>query len=125
MPKTPQATVTAAITYLASNLPPAGDPRYIIHNSMIAGFGLIESTLHEEAAAEPKKKATVKFTRSRTPSSDEAEHDLPRCRHSTQRRSHNDNARSELTQHKIDKSREKSACSMESEDQDTELCGAR
>src|SRR3954463_1372601 len=78
IPKTPQAAIMAATTYLASHPPPVGDPKRTMHNSALAGLGLIGAALHGEAPTEPKKKATVRFNRSPTPSSDEEEHDLPR-----------------------------------------------
>ena len=115
----------AATTYLASNPPPAGYPKIAIHKSALAGLEFVGAAIHDEAPVEPKKKATIKFTRSRTPSSEEEEHELPRLCHSPQRRSRNYEARSELTQRKIDKSRSKRVCSTESGDDNRELCGIR
>src|SRR4051812_6450573 len=97
MPKPPQSAVMEATTYLAANPPLAGDPRYAIHKSMIAGLGLVGAALDGEATPKPKKEVALKFTRSRTPSSDEEEHDLPRRRHSPWRRSRNYDARDQLT----------------------------
>src|SRR4051812_48557436 len=124
--KTLQAAIMAATAYLAAHPPLEGDPKRAMHKSALTGLGLVGSALHQEAPAEPKKKALVRFDRSPTPSSEDEEHDLPRRKKSS--RHHRDyDARDALTQRKIDKARAKRACSSESEmDEDEgELCGAR
>ena len=55
VPRTPQATVTAATMYLLNNQPPAGDPRTAMHRSTIAGLGLIEAALDKEPYQTPKR----------------------------------------------------------------------
>jgi hypothetical protein len=127
IPKTPQAAIMAATTYLASHPPPFGDPKRAMHNSALAGLGLVGAALHGEAPEEPKKKAAVRFNRSPTPSSDEEEHDLPRRHKYSRHRSRDYDTRSELTQRKIDKARAKRVCSSESEEDDDEgeLSGSR
>src|SRR5215216_1646689 len=127
IPKMPQAAIMEATAYLASHPPPEGDPKRAMHKSTLTGLGLVGVALHGEAPAEPKKKAAVRFNRSPTPSSEDEEHDLPRRHKSSRHRNRDYDARSELTQRKIDKARVKRACSSESEmDEDEgELCGAR
>src|SRR3954469_2117092 len=127
IPKMPQAAIMAATAYLASHPPPEGDPKRAMHKSALAGLGLVGAALHGEALVEPKKKDAVRFNRSPTPSFDEEEHDLPRRHKSSRRRSHDYDARSELTQRKIDKASAKRVCSSESKEDDDEgeLCGAR
>ena len=127
IPKTPQATIMEATAYLASHPPPEGDPKRAMHKSALTGLRLVGAALHEEAPAEPKKKSTVRFNRSPTPSSEDEEHDLPRRKKSSHRHKRDYDARDKLTQRKIDKARAKRACSSESEmDEDEgELCGAR
>src|SRR3954464_9137433 len=127
IPKTPQAVIIAATGYLAAHPPPEGDLKRAMHKSALTGLGLVGATLHQEAPTEPKKKATVRFNRSPTPSSEEEYHDLPRRHKSSRHRSRDYDARDVLTQSKIDKAQAKRACSSESEmDEDEgELCGAR
>src|SRR3954470_24180581 len=127
IPKTPQDAIMAATTYLVSHPPPVGDPKRAMHKSALTGLRLIGAALHREAPAEPKKKDAVRFNRSPTPSSEDEEHDLPRRHKSSRHRSRDYDARSELTQRKIDKARAKRACSSESEEDDDEgeLFGAR
>ena len=116
----------AATAYLASHPPSVGDPKSAMHKSVLDDLRLVGAALHDEAPAEQKKKSAVKITRSRTSSSEQEEHDLPRRRRSPRCRSNNYDSRNELTQCKIDKSRAKRACSTESEEEDdVELCGAR
>src|SRR4051812_38140656 len=88
---------------LASHPPPMGDLESAMHKSALAGLGLVGAAIHDEAPAEPKKKATVRFNRSLTPSSDEAEHDQPRRPKSPRHRSSDYDARNELAQRKVDK----------------------
>ena len=87
IPKTPQAAIMAATTYIASHPPPVGDPKRAMHKSALAGLRLIGAALHGEAPVEPKKKVAVRFNHSPTPSSDEEEHDLPRRHKSSRHRS--------------------------------------
>src|SRR4051812_18078755 len=87
IPKTPQAAIMAATAYLASHPPPEGDPKRAMHKSTLTGLGPVRPELHEEAPAEPKTKATVKFNYSHTPSSEDEEHDLPRRHQSPRHRS--------------------------------------
>lgn len=94
--KTPQTAVIAATTYLLDNQPPVRDPRSVIHKYVIAGLGLVRAALTREDTPDPKKNSTVKFTRNRTLSTDKDDHEL-------WLRSHNYNARYDLTQRKIDK----------------------
>src|SRR3954467_930350 len=118
----------AATAYLAAHPPPEEDPKRAMHRSALTALGLIGAALHEDAHAEPKKKAPARRDRSPTPSSEtEEEHDLPRRKKSSHRHKGNYDARDALTQRKIDKARAKRACSSESEmDEDEgELCGAR
>ena len=96
MPKTPQAAIMAAPTYLASHPPLANDPKMAMHKSALAGLGLIGAALHDEAPAELKRKVVVRFNRSPTPSSDEDEHDLPRRRKSPRRCGSDYDARNDL-----------------------------
>src|SRR3954468_10774215 len=126
IPKTPQAAIMAATAYLASHPPPEGDPKRAMHKYALTGLGLVGAALHGEAPVEPRKKAAVRFNRSPTPSSEDEEHDLHRRHKSSRRHSRDYDARSKLTQRKIDKERAKCACSSESEmDEDEgELCGA-
>src|SRR3954466_2727032 len=116
-----------ATAYLAAHPPPEGEPKRAMHKSALTGLGLVGAALHQEAPTEPKKKATVRFNRSPTPSSEEEDHDLPRRHKSARHRSRDYDARDALTQCKIDKARAKRVCSSESEmDEDEgELCGAR
>src|SRR3954468_23105545 len=111
IPKTPQVAIMAATAYLASHPPPEGDPERAMHKSALTGLGLVGAALHGEAPAEPKKKATVKFNRSPTPSSEDEEHGLSQRHKSSRHRSRDYDARSELTQRKIDKAHAKRACS--------------
>ena len=74
-----------------------------MHRSTIAGLGLIEAALDKEPVPDPKKgKALAK--RYSSPSSSDDNHDLFRRRRS-RRHDRDYDARDELTQHKIDKSR--------------------
>src|SRR5215216_5552900 len=123
VPRTPQAAVTAATMYLLNNQPPARDPRTAMHRSTIAGLGLIEATLDKEPVPDPKKgKALAK--RYPSSSSSDDSHDLSRRRRS-RRHDRDYDARDELTQRKIDKSRARRARSTDSEEEDGELYGAR
>ena len=116
-------TEPSATMYLLNNQPPAGDPRAAMHRSTIAGLGLIEAAIDKEPTPEPKKgKALAK--RYSSPSSSDDSHDLSRRRRS-RRHDHDYDARDDLTQRKIDKSRARRARSTDSEDEDVELCGAR
>src|SRR3954470_10998399 len=118
----------AATAYLAAHPPPEGGPKRAMHKSALTGLGLVGVALHQDAPAEPKKKAPTRHDRIPTPSSEEAEeHDLPRRKKSSRHHKHDYDARDALTQRKIDKARAKCACSSESEmDEDEgELCGAR
>ena len=109
--------------YLLNNQPLAGDPRTAMHRSTIAGLGLIEAALDKELTPEPKKgKALAK--RYSSPSSSDDSHDLSRHRRS-RRHDHDYDARDDITQRKIDKSRARRARSTDSEEEDVELCGAR
>ena len=45
VPKTAEAAVVAAQTYLLTTQPAAGDPRGPIHRAALVGLGLIEKTL--------------------------------------------------------------------------------
>src|SRR4051812_11082000 len=63
IPKTPQAAIMAASTYLASHPPPVGDPKRAMHKFTLTGLGIIGAALHGEATAEPKKKVAVRFNR--------------------------------------------------------------
>lgn len=49
--KTPQVAIVAARVYLQSIQPPEGDPRAKLHNSTIAGLGLIVSALETGKAS--------------------------------------------------------------------------
>jgi hypothetical protein len=71
IPKTPQAAIIAATAYLVAHPPPEGDPKRAMHKSALTGLELVGAALHQEAPTEPKKKATVRFNRSPTPSSEE------------------------------------------------------
>src|SRR3954468_23144926 len=71
IPKTPHAAIMAATAYLASHPPPEGGPKRAMHKSALTGLGLIGAALHEDALAEPKKKAPARRDRSPTPSSEE------------------------------------------------------
>ncbi len=94
-----------------------------MHRSTIAALGLIEAALDKEPVPDPKKgKALAK--RYSSPSSSNDSHDLSRRRRSW-RHDRDYDARDELTQRKIDKSRARHARSTDSEEEDGELCGAR
>src|SRR3954471_15666946 len=97
IPKTPQAAIMAATTYLASHPPPVGDPKRAMHKSALTGLGLIGAALHGEAPAEPKNKVAVRFNRSPTPSSEDEEHDLPRRHKGSRHCSRDYDAQNKLT----------------------------
>ena len=44
-PKTPQAAIVAAQTYLLSTQPPPEDPRAAIHRSALMGLGMVGNAL--------------------------------------------------------------------------------
>ena len=94
-----------------------------MHRSTIAGLELVEAALDKEPVPEPKKsKAPVK--RYSSPSSSDDSHDLSQHRRSWWH-DHDYDARDDLTQRKVDKMRARCTRSTDSEEDETELCGAR
>ena len=56
VPKTPQAALVAAQTYLMATQPVANDPRAVIHHSVLMGLGMIGASLADkEVAPRPER----------------------------------------------------------------------
>jgi hypothetical protein len=51
IPKTPEATLMAAQTYLLATQPAVDDPRADMHHSALARLGLVGATLIDKEAA--------------------------------------------------------------------------
>src|SRR4051812_48144957 len=56
IPKTPQAAIMAATTYLMSHPPSVGDPKSAMHKSTLDGLGLVGAALHDELPRSQRKK---------------------------------------------------------------------
>src|SRR3954469_7142217 len=79
IPKTPQAAIMAATSYLAAHPPPEGDPKRAMHKSALTDSDLSELRSTKMLLRSRRRRKKTRHDRSPTPSSEEEEeHDLPR-----------------------------------------------